>query len=110
MQRAGQIRAMPASLAQPARRGRSRGAGSTAVKVHAAKTSLSRLLGRVARGERITIVRAGKPVAVISPVPGSQRSPLPANDPLLNLDKFAVDGPGGKLTNKDIDRILYGGS
>lgn len=101
---------MPASLAQPARRARSRGPGPTTTKVHAAKTSLSRLLGRVERGERITIVRAGKPVAVISPVPAAPRPPLRPDDPLLNLDKFAVNGPGGKLTNEDIDRILYGGS
>ena len=99
---------MPASLAQPARRARSRGPGPTAAKVHAAKTSLSRLLGRVERGERITIVRAGKPVAVISPVPAAPRPPLRPDDPLLNLGKFGFDGPGGKLTNAEIDRLVYG--
>jgi hypothetical protein len=26
----------------------------------------------------------------------------------LNLDKFGFDGPGGKLTNEEIDRIVYG--
>ena len=31
------------------------------------------------------------------------------NDPLLNLGKFAVEGPSGKMTNADIDRMLYGG-
>jgi len=25
------------------------------------------------------------------------------------LKAFAVEGPGGKLNNSDIDRILYGG-
>jgi hypothetical protein len=35
---------------------------------------------------------------------------LPPDDPLLNLDTFAVDGPGGKLSNGDIDRLLYGGT
>jgi hypothetical protein len=33
---------------------------------------------------------------------------VPPDDPLLNLDEFAVDGPGGPLTNEDIDRIVYG--
>jgi hypothetical protein len=29
-------------------------------------------------------------------------------DLLLNLDEFGFDGPGGKLTNQEIDRIVYG--
>jgi hypothetical protein len=33
---------------------------------------------------------------------------LPPDDPLLNLDKFGFDGPGGKLTNEEIDRTVYG--
>ncbi len=33
------------------------------VNVHAAKTQLSALLDRVARGEEIIIARAGKPIA-----------------------------------------------
>jgi prevent-host-death family protein len=79
------------------------------VNIHAAKTKLSRLVARAEKGERITIARAGKPVAQLGPVPKAKRHRLPPDDPLLNLDKFAVEGPGGKLTNADIDRILYGG-
>lgn len=99
---------MPASASKPARRARSRSSAPSVVNVHAAKTHLSRLLSRVERGERITIARAGKPVAVIGPVPAEERSPIPTDDPLLNLDKFGFDGPGGKLRNGDIDRIVYG--
>jgi hypothetical protein len=33
---------------------------------------------------------------------------LPPDDPLLNLDDFAIDGAGGTLTNTDIDTMLYG--
>ncbi len=40
----------------------------TTVNVHQAKTHLSRLLARVAAGESIVIARAGKPIAVLSPV------------------------------------------
>lgn len=45
------------------------------VNVHEAKTHLSRLLARVAAGERIVIARAGKPIAVLSPVhePGPRK-------------------------------------
>ncbi|MDA1277674.1 MAG: type II toxin-antitoxin system prevent-host-death family antitoxin [Verrucomicrobia bacterium] len=78
------------------------------VNIHAAKTNLSELVARVERGERILIARAGKPVAQLVPAPKGRRSSLPPDDPLLHLNTFALDGPGGKLTNEDIDRILYG--
>lgn len=41
---------------------------STTVNVHEAKTHLSRLLERVMKGEHIIIAKAGKPVAVLSPI------------------------------------------
>ena len=80
----------------------------TIVNIHAAKTRLSQLVARAERGERITIARAGKPVAQLCPAPKARRRRLPAEDPLLNLGKFGFDGPGGKLTNEEIDRIVYG--
>jgi prevent-host-death family protein len=78
------------------------------VNVHAAKTRLSQLVARAERGERIIIARNGKPVAQLGPVPKAKRAGLPPDDPLLNLDDFAMDGAGGTLTNTDIDTILYG--
>lgn len=83
---------------------------SDIVNIHDAKTRLSQLVARAERGERITIARSGRPVALLGPVPRSARSALPPDDPLLNLDSFAVEGPGGTLANADIDRILYGKS
>lgn len=80
----------------------------TIINIHAAKTQLSQLVARAEKGERFTIARAGKPVAQLGPAPKAKRRKLPPDDPLLNLDKFGFDGPGGKLTNKEIDRILYG--
>ena len=80
------------------------------VNIHDAKTRLSQLVARAERGERITIARAGKPVAQLGPAPRARREALPADDPLLNLDEFAIDGAGGRLTNADIDRLLYGKS
>ena len=80
------------------------------VNMHDAKTRLSQLVARAERGERITIARAGKPVAQLGPAPRSKRAVLPPDDPLLNLDRFAVDGTGGPLGNAEIDRILYGRS
>lgn len=78
------------------------------VNIHAAKTRLSDLIARVEKGERITIARAGKPVAQLVRAPKTRGRALPPDDPLLNLNTFAVKGPGGKLTNAEIDRILYG--
>ena len=80
----------------------------TMINIHAAKTRLSRLVARAEKGERIVIARNGKPVAQIGPAPKSKARKIPPDDPLLNLEEFAVAGPGGKLTNKEIDRILYG--
>jgi prevent-host-death family protein len=43
------------------------------VNIHAAKTHLSRLLDRVARGEEIIIARAGTPIARLSPYTPKER-------------------------------------
>ena len=80
------------------------------VNMHAAKSGLSRLVKRVEKGERITFARAGRPVVQLVPVQRQARFRLPPGDPLRNLDSFAVSGPGGKLTNEEIDRTLYGGT
>lgn len=77
------------------------------VNIHAAKTQLSQLVARAERGERITIARDGKPVAQLGPAPRRKRAPVPPDDPLLNLEDFAVEGAGGKLTNAEIDRLVY---
>ena len=46
------------------------------VNVHEAKTHLSRLLGRVERGEEIIISRAGRPVARLLPFEPTQPQPV----------------------------------
>ena len=81
----------------------------TIVNIHAARTHLSQLIARAEKGERITIARAGKPVAQLGPAPKAKRGKLPPDDPLLRVDEYAVDGPGGPLSARDIDRIVYGG-
>lgn len=79
------------------------------VNMHDAKTRLSQLVARAEKGERITIARNGKPVAQLGPARrrrGGRK--LPQDEPLLNLDTFAVDGPGGEITSEAIDHTLYG--
>ena len=55
------------------------------VNVHEAKTHLSRLLRRVARGEEIVIAKAGKPVARLVPI-----SPHGGIDAILGIDKGRI--------------------
>ena len=80
----------------------------TVVNVHEAKTHFSKLLARVEKGERITLARAGRPVARLIPAEPSSRGGIPAEDPLLNLEHFGFDGPGTPLSNAEIDGLIYG--
>jgi len=52
----------------------------TKVNIHEAKTHLSKLLQRVMNGERIIIAKAGKPVAILSPVVDAPERRTPGND------------------------------
>jgi antitoxin (DNA-binding transcriptional repressor) of toxin-antitoxin stability system len=66
-----------------------------------------RALEAVRRGERLLLTYRGKPVARLEPV-GAETREVPEDDPLLNLDDYTVDGPGGPLANAEIDRLVYG--
>ena len=73
---------------------------SATVNVHEAKTHLSRLLARVAVGEKIVIAKDGRPVAVLSPIDerparrelgfdaGKFRIPPEFNDPLPEFVEY----------------------
>lgn len=52
----------------------------TKVNIHEAKTQLSKLLQRVMNGERIIIAKAGKPIAVLSPIEDAADKRVPGND------------------------------
>jgi prevent-host-death family protein len=52
----------------------------TKINVHEAKTQFSKLLQRVMNGERIIIAKAGKPVAVLSPIEEAPERRQPGND------------------------------
>ncbi len=66
-----------------------------------------RALDAVRRGERLLLTYRGKPVARLEPV-GHDIPAVPEDDPLLHVDDYAIDGPGGPLANEDIDRLVYG--
>ena len=53
---------------------------TTVVNIHQAKTHLSKLLERVMKGEQFVIAKAGKPIALLSPVAETPIRRLPGND------------------------------
>jgi len=69
------------------------------VNVHEAKTHLSRLLARVARGEEVVIARAGKPVARLVPAakPAGVRRLGQDKGKVLIADDFDVPLPDDLL-------------
>lgn len=66
-----------------------------------------RWIEAVRRGERLVLTYRGEPVARLEPVRPEGRE-IREDDPLLRIDDFAVDGPGDRLTNEEIDRLIYG--
>jgi prevent-host-death family protein len=65
------------------------------VGAYEAKTHLPALLDRVERGERITILRRGRPVAVLVPAPGLRERPVgDAISEILELRRGQSLGPG----------------
>jgi prevent-host-death family protein len=58
----------------------------TTIGVYEAKTQLPRLLVRVAQGERVTITRHGKPVAML--VPPAPAGTRPVTEVIADLRAF----------------------
>ncbi len=63
------------------------------VNVHEAKTQLSRILDRVAKGEEIVIAKAGRPVAKLVPIPGKPRKPGRCKGKFHIADDFDIPLP-----------------
>ena len=66
---------------------------ATIVNIHEAKTHLSKLLARVAKGDQIVIGRAGTPIAKLVPY----RTPLQGRRPGIWKGKVVIA--------KDFDRL-----
>jgi len=70
------------------------------VGAYEAKTNLSKLLDRVAKGERIAIKRHGVPVAILQPVDSSQRKPV--KETIAELRKFRAAHPLRGLSIREL--------
>jgi antitoxin (DNA-binding transcriptional repressor) of toxin-antitoxin stability system len=66
-----------------------------------------RWIEAIRRGERLVLTYRGEPVARLEPV-RPEGGEVRDDDPLLRIDDFAVDGPGERLTNEEIDQLVYG--
>ncbi len=70
------------------------------VGAYEAKTNLSQLLDRVARGERITITRHGAPVAELVPAQG-----VPTEERLQAIERLQQFGLG-KFSGGDLRAMI----
>ena len=64
---------------------------STQVNLYEAKTQLSRLVERAAKGEEIIIAKAGKPLAKLTAVETAAKSPRTFGRNLLGVTYMAED-------------------
>jgi prevent-host-death family protein len=71
------------------------------------RRNASRVLQRVAKGERLVLSHRGKPAARLEPINQPPAHDL-ARDPFLNISSRATPSPKGKTRHADIDQILYG--
>jgi prevent-host-death family protein len=68
----------------------------TTVGVYEAKTQLPKLLVRVAQGERVTITRHGKPVALL--VPATAADTRPVSEVIAGLRVFRKGRRLGRIS------------
>jgi prevent-host-death family protein len=79
------------------------------VGAYEAKTHLSALLDRVERGERVTITRNGRPVAVLAPPPGrADRTAAEAVEALRELRRGRSLREGSDLAPTVRDLLAEG--
>jgi len=72
------------------------------VNIHEAKTHLSRLLERVAAGERVVISKAGQPIADLVP---HQRSPVVFGG---LRGELRYEDEAFEALDPDVQRMFYG--
>jgi prevent-host-death family protein len=87
---------------------------STQVNLYEAKTQLSSLVERAAKGEEIVIAKAGKPMAklVAAKTEEKAREPLPFGQNLLGIEFLSEDWekdiPLEWFEDPEGDKLLFG--
>jgi prevent-host-death family protein len=85
----------------------------TQVNLYEAKTQLSSLVERAAKGEEIVIAKAGKPMArLVAPRTGNAPEPLPFGQNLLGIeflaDDWEKDIPLDWFEDEGEEKLLFG--
>jgi prevent-host-death family protein len=78
------------------------------INVHEAKTHLSKLLERVESGEQLVIARAGKPIALLSPIRDEMNKTKPKRKP--GFAKGLIPNPEALFDpalDKEIEELFY---
>jgi prevent-host-death family protein len=70
------------------------------VGAYEAKTHLTQLLERVAKGEKITITKHGVPIATLQPADSAKRTPV--RDVIDQLKRFRSGHRLGELSIRDL--------
>jgi prevent-host-death family protein len=70
------------------------------------RLAFARVLKALKQGCSLTLTYRNKPVARIVPIEGQHL--LREDDPIYHMYEMA-EAIGGPVTNKDIDRLVYGG-
>lgn len=70
------------------------------INVHAAKTNFSKLLAKVSAGEEIIIAKAGKPVALLSPIKSTARK---KRVPGIDKGKIWIAADFDKMSARELD-------
>ena len=68
------------------------------------RRSAEQIIDQVRKGQRMVLTYRGKPAIRLEPL---QDAPIAADDPFYALDRMA-DSKGKSLTNRQIDRLIYG--
>lgn len=76
---------------------------SKPINVYQAKTHFSELLDRAAAGEEIVIAKAGRPIAMIIPIPSKPPRRVPGRGKGLIWTAPDFDAP-----DPEIERLFYG--
>jgi prevent-host-death family protein len=88
--------------------------GGTQVNLYEAKTQLSSLVERAAKGEEIVIAKAGKPMAKLVAAKTAEKTPepLPFGQNLLGIeflsDDWEKDIPLEWFEDPEGDKLLFG--
>jgi prevent-host-death family protein len=88
---------------------------NTQVNLYEAKTHLSSLVDRASKGEEIIIAKAGKPTAMLIPIPvkapSTEPAPLPFGKNLLGItvlaDDWEEDLPLEMFEDSEGDKLLF---